>query len=202
MTKDELYKAHQINLPNGYMPNPEGHLNNQRDRVHFYHSWDLMLQHKLDTCLDIGCWDSWLPLMLIKKGLTAEGIELIPQLCEVGRNYASLNQLSYKVTQGFWTDENVIPQNKYDLISAYEVLEHVFLDDVSTFIAKMEQYASKYITISLPNSPHTLEPQHQWTPSDSIISSLFRGKKDLNIQYQEYPSMPHVPGNWFITYLI
>lgn len=196
---DNSYKLHDVTLPPDYMPIPGQHLNNPRDCEHYLNSLTIMMENDYHSILDIGCYDGWHPILLARDEYEVTGIEFIHSLVEAARRYAGVCDIkNVQFLESGWLTAQP-PKMQYDLITAYEVLEHVPLGTVDEWIAKMERYG-KTISISLPNQKHEENPQHQWTPTKELIDELFKGKNGLTIRYQEYPLTPTVPGNWFITY--
>lgn len=200
MTKS-IYELHDVVLPDGYMPSPGKHLANVRDCEHYLNSLDILTELAPDTpatVLDIGSWDGWLPLLLARDGYDVTAVEFIPALVEAGRLYARTFDIkNFVYMESDWLSSQPSKMS-YDLVTAYEVLEHVTLDVLPEHINKMERYG-RNISISLPDQDHHLNPQHQWTPTQGLIEDFFGKKKNVSIRYKTYPGST-IPSNWFVTY--
>ncbi len=190
---------HRVDIPDTYVPNPGAHLTNTRDCEHYLFTLEHAIQVNADTILDIGSYDGWHALLLALDGYKVTGVEFIPELVRAARRYIDMTKTpGVSFIEAGWL-EAVIPETKYDLITAYEVLEHVPLEEVPKWISKMEYYG-KRILISVPDQDHKLNPQHQWTPSMETIAPLFQRKKNFQIDYCTYPLNKSIPNNWFIRY--
>lgn len=198
MNRAEHLKKHEIALPAGYVPNPKAHLANPRDAYHF--QWARNELRDLPGCsiLDVGCWDGWLDFLLIGAGHFVHGVELMSDLADAARAYANQHRIpSYHAYTGFW--DGIELTRTYDVVACFETLEHVDLDLVPAWVAKMEATATKRILISLPDQDHRENAQHSWTPSLALCHDLFAGKRNLRIDYKDYPGT-EIPANFFIRW--
>jgi 2-polyprenyl-3-methyl-5-hydroxy-6-metoxy-1,4-benzoquinol methylase len=201
MNRTERQAAHAVQ--GTWVPNPDAHLKNSRDRYHFY--W-ICRQLGLDldgrynsgtTVIDIGCYDGWLDFLLIEAGFLVEGVELNPNLCESARNYAAQKKINYRVNQGFF--EDVAIDRRFEVAMCLETLEHIPLDMVPVYVAKMEAIATGTILISLPDQRHEENAQHLWTPSMDLILSMWGLKKNFEVTYKPYPGTD-IPANFLIRW--
>ncbi len=198
-----VYNLHNVNLPQNYKVNLFAHLENQRDNEHFITTLKCALDNNIATMLDIGSWDGWLPLLIARnfKSIHVSTCEWILNLLEAGEKYAKEHNVkNYYAYHGNWLDLPIENQIKWDLVTCFEVLEHVQLEQVNAFIQKIEQHA-KHIIISLPDQKHEDNKQHQWTPTKVLIEQLFQNKKNLQITYKKYVcAAAQIQSNWFIFY--
>lgn len=197
---NDIYNLHHVVLDPNYIPNPIAHLENPRDNEHFIFTLKLIQENNCKTILDIGSYDGWLPLLLARQIPTKffSTCEWVESLLAAGQKYAKLYDIkNYAAYHGDWLNIPIDFTGKWDLITCYEVLEHVPLDKIELFIKKMELYA-KTIAISLPDQKHEDNKQHQWTPKEHL-DVLFKNKKNLKIVYKKYVRFD-LPCNWFITY--
>lgn len=194
------YNLHHVDVPENYVPNPILHLENQRDNEHLVFALQIMYFNNYVSVFDIGSYTGWLPLLLTQDKFEVETCEWVKGLKESGERYANkMGIKNYKALQGSWLDiKDEDLRIGYDLVTAFEVLEHVEFEQVPAFIQKMELYA-KTVAISLPDQKKEDNQQHQWTPTLELINDMFKGKKKLNITYKKYLN-PQIPANWFIVY--
>ena len=194
-----IYYLHHIELPEGYECRPSQHLYNPRDNQHFIRTLKLMDNKKYTTLLDIGSWDGWLPLLLGHQNKTVTALEWVPDLSTATDRYAIYHFLPVTAMNGdFLYDTIQFGKSEFDLVTAYEVLEHIPIELVPKFIDKMNAVAQT-VMISLPNQDHNENGQHRWTPTEKLIRELFEDTQNLVIDYHEYLQTP-IPGNWFIQY--
>ena len=201
---------HQV--PGVWMPNPEAHLNSVRDRTHFEWAKNKIASlHDLmpDTLkiLDVGCYDGWLDFLLLDyfEATEIDGLELIPNLCASARAYVEANGIkNYRTIEGtLWAAGNPAHvRHDYDAILCFEMLEHIYLEEVPQFLILMEAInkPTGRILLSLPDQRHEDNPQHLWTPTKSVIDELLKNKKGATVEYKSYPGTD-IPGNFFIEYL-
>lgn len=198
MNRVEHIQRHQVRLTPEYMPNPRAHLQSERDRFHF--SWTLRQLALLPgaSILDVGCWDGWLGFLLMEEGFRVHGVELIPDLALAARRYAAaIKAKGYHVYQGFFDKLSI--NGSYDVVTCYEVLEHLPIELAAEYIEKMDALANRHCFVSLPDQRHEDNDQHQWTPSGDLIDELFWHKKNYALEYRDYPGTG-IPGNWMIRW--
>lgn len=196
MDKQERLEAHDVMVPPSYMPKPEQHLYNPRDRVHFETTKTQLALHHCHTNLDIGSYDGWLSFLLMQHGYDCDGVELVEGLAEASRRYAAVNHLPWCCYPGFFDDTTIT--KRYDCVTAYEVLEHIPEEDVPAYLDKIDSLAIKLVLISLPDQSHIDNPQHLYTPTQYTINKLM-GHRDYHLQVQTYPGTD-IPNNFFIAY--
>lgn len=194
---NEHYRLHNVQLPQGYMPSPGAHLSNHRDCEHYMHTLNVMMLNDYETILDVGSYDGWLPILLCRDGYQVTMLEFIVALADAAKTYKNVHKLdNLTILNAKWMDINIT--KPYDLITCYEVLEHVEITEAIEWIDKMDKLA-KTVSISLPDQKHEENNQHRWTPSIEIIESLFGNKKNYTCREIEYPGT-NIPKNFIITY--
>jgi len=199
MDKAERIKAHDLKIPEGYLPRPHSHLGNPRDAFHYSMTVEKLQEGQVQTVLDVGCFDGWLDFLLIDKGFKVTGLELIKALADAAKVYASRNFYQYKIYQGFFDEVEVT--ESFDAVICFETLEHIALSSLGNYLEKLESLAKKMVLISLPNEDYEKNPQHLWTPTKDLIGDLWSDRKDFFIKYKDYPNTD-IPGNWFISYRV
>lgn len=199
MSRAERLQAHAVS--ESWIPSPEAHLKSPRDAFHYWWTLDA-LGYDSDRgmndekILDVGAYDGWLDFLLIKNGYQVEGVELIPELCKSARMYAQTHNIKYQIHQGFFEDIQI--DRRFDVAICYEVLEHIPLDMVPAYVAKMEAIAES-IHISLPDQRHQDNPQHLWTPTFDLIRSMWGAKSHFLLTYKPYPGT-EIPANFMISW--
>ncbi len=207
MNRKELYALHDVYTPTGYMPNPEAHRANPRDLAHIETVVTALKYHCHQTWLDIGSWDGWLPFCVLHDYPSLMDVcmvEPVRSLSEGAKRYISSHKLSEcQAITGWWLDDEIDPMRSFDLVTCFETLEHVPLDEVPMFIEKMELFCDKEIIISLPDQPCEKNPQHRWTPNTETINRLFGDKYDsgLQVDHKKFEGS-NAPSNWFIRYRV
>jgi 2-polyprenyl-3-methyl-5-hydroxy-6-metoxy-1,4-benzoquinol methylase len=200
MNKSERITAHFMDFGPDYMPNPHGHLNNQRDLFHYEKALEFAERSAAKKILDVGCFDGWLDLLLIEKGYDLTGVELIPTLVSAGLLYALKHHIDYMIYLGFFEDIIFTDWEKFDMVMCLETLEHVDLEEtVPIYIEKMEALSLRGIFISLPDQDHGDNKQHLWTPTEKVLRDLWGKKRNLFVEYHQYDD-PNIPPNWLIYY--
>ena len=86
---------------------------------------------QVKSWLDIGCGYGFLLKWLLEQGIAAEGVELSSQEAEYARS-AGLP------VHGTLLSESGLPRNHYDVVSSFEVIEHI--SDPRTLLAEMAEY--------------------------------------------------------------
>ena len=190
-------------IPDTYMPNPISHLQGDRDRRHYEWALDMLKTHACKSWVDIGCWDGWLDFLLLDGMIDvspkAVGVELVPELALAANRYGNKQ---FKCLTGAWHDvaDGNFKNETFDAAIAFEVLEHVPFSEVAAYVYKIEEKA-KLILISLPDQKLTDNPQHCWTPTESLIRAMWEDKKQFNITRFDYPET-NIPGNWMISWKV
>lgn len=197
----EIYNKHHLNIPPSYIPDPERHLRGLRDIRHHQMTVRLIQEYKVYDYLDLGSFNFWLPLLIAERNTEVQvtGIEWLYAFVLSARKYAACKQLKNftpihgDVTEGIQID------NKFSMVSAYEILEHVRYEEVPAIIDDMEAHTSPggICAVSLPDQG-TENPQHQWLADKHTIADLFAHRNPIAIQEWGYPPAVKLPMNYFI----
>jgi len=202
-------KAHAVSLPPGYAPNPEAHLGNVRDRVHFDRAFRWLTSIGARTVLDVGSYDGWLDFLLTAKGFSMTGVELIQDLADAALRYAERNFLPYEVQVGDFLELNVGREfadeddphdgRRWDAVICFETLEHMPLEDAKECARRFAEVATKGVIISLPEQRHEDNAQHLWTPTSWLIHEIWGGLPGYDMERVPYPGTT-IPSNWFVRH--
>ncbi len=197
MNRQERIEAHDVPLDQMYLPSPQAHMRNARDNAHYEIALDVLRTAEAKTALDVGCYDGWLPFLLMDQGFRITGVELIKSLAEAARRYADRNFYPLEVHQGFFDELEF--KDTYDAGMCFETLEHVDLDIAQQYVEKLETLCRKSVVISLPDQKHDDNPQHLWTPTEQLIKELWGSKSDFKMWRIDYPKT-EIPANWFFVF--
>lgn len=199
MTEPNTMDLHRVTLPENYIPSPGSHLTNTRDCEHYLYSLENAMEINADTILDVGSYDGWHALLLALDGYNVTAVEFIHELIQATQRYIDVTKsASVSLIEADWLSAK-LPNTRYDMITIYEVLEHVPMSEVPKWVDKADYYG-KRILVSLPDQSHELNPQHQWTPTKELILQLFGSKKNFKIEYSTYPLNKTIPNNWLVSY--
>jgi len=107
--------------------------------------WDIirdvvMSTVKPQSLLDVGCSRGWFVQRMINVGVAAEGIDMSKAAidrCAPGmKNYiqpARIQEIS----------------RKFDTVISFDVMEHIFLEDIPGFIAALKERAEKHLVLNI-----------------------------------------------------
>jgi 2-polyprenyl-3-methyl-5-hydroxy-6-metoxy-1,4-benzoquinol methylase len=195
----ERMAVHSRGIKDGHVPYPEVHLTSPRDRFHFDWTLKTLKETGSLTTLDIGVFDGWLDFLLSGCGFYPTGIELVPALAEAANRYAQAINVKYTCHCGFF-DKIDLHGQRFDAVMAYEVLEHIPLDDVPAYVARMEQHARNAVMISLPDQSHLVNDQHLWTATEELIFKMWSSKPNFEILKVDFGM--GIPDDWFIKWAV
>jgi len=151
---------------------------------HFIDAIDWKNHFKPGKVLEIGCGLGPRVFAMNNIGLNATGIEI--STYAVGKTFSP-----GKVFYG-----NIVTldpkQNKYDLIVAYDVLEHIHYNDLPKAINNIKQMALKNVLISVPvigdpnleaDSTHKIKQTKKWWINEFISFGFKLKETPVNFQY-------------------
>jgi 2-polyprenyl-3-methyl-5-hydroxy-6-metoxy-1,4-benzoquinol methylase len=132
---------------------------------------------KKGKILDIGCGCGSFLLAAQKKGYTVWGIDMDNRMIEIGKKWGVKNILVASFEQYYKTTKQ-----KFDIITLFDVLEHI--ENPNVFLVQIKEllYPNGYIVITVPNSKRPIltkredwdyPPRHltRWTKK-SLINFL------------------------------
>lgn len=202
--RQERMAAHAVQLPKGYLPDPDRHLNSIRDLTHFLKAKKWLSDIGAKTVLDVGCYDGWLDFLLIREGFSVTGVEMIPELADAAVRYADRNFIPYTVYNShvldacpyFLCDDT---QTQYDAVVCFETLEHMTIEEAKTAAGYLNSWARKGVMVSLPDQGHNQNPQHLWSPTVDVIQDIWGKMTGYAVEHVPYPGTT-IPANYFIKY--
>lgn len=131
----------------------------------------------IKSSLDIGTFDGLLPLELGTLGINATGIDINRNFITKGIEYKEANKVeNVKLLSGVALEE--FDGGKYDLITAFEVIEHVL--DLDVFYKKIDELLNNggHLLISTPHKngkygEYNLDAHHlRFFDEESLAKSL------------------------------
>lgn len=202
----ESRKMHNLDLHNNHIDSfhslqlPEQRWDGgTRDKEHIRYT----MQHAKSgmRVLDVGSADGWLLLYLAKQGCQATGLEFVDRGLDWTDSQAKRLGVSVETKFGFLEEiDQIFEGRSFDLILAYEILEHVDYLWLPWYLEKMEKLlaAGGKILVSLPDQDANFNSEHLWSPNLNLIEKVFTPKK-AKIEWVSIPNH-EIPGNWFISY--
>lgn len=129
------------------------------------------------SSLDVGCGNGAFVAALRDRGFDASGIDFSERAIAAGARHFHLNQL-YAISVEAFAERH--PDRKFDLITAFEVLEH--MDDSAAFVDRLKGLLRPggWLIVSVPNRerfPRLLNegdlPPHHFTRWSTRVISTF-----------------------------
>ncbi len=141
-------RVHLLDIPNIIL----NHYDIDRDEIYFSLNRDLQVKHFIDaihwkdffkckTAIELGCGMGMRIYATNKVGIDTDGIEISQFACKKGL-------ATERIKQGDVTKIKL--GKKYDLIIAYDLLEHLKYEDLDKVIKLMIEHSNKHLLISVP----------------------------------------------------
>lgn len=143
------------------------------------HRWQWALSHleklKVSTVLDVGSWTGRFAVCLKNKGFAVECLEGNPDVVDYFRTVSDIpcHNLLF---------EDFVPKQKYDAITLFEVIEHVY--DMERFLAKLEECTDGYLLLSTPSDTGCFADEndiHLWLANEQSIRETFKNWNILDL---------------------
>lgn len=142
---------------------------NYQKMTKMYHQYIKFLKlHSADRILDVGCGEGFFLEALAEAGLHSEGCDLSPQQIEAAKNRG----LNAYITDNLYT--NII-DNRYDIITLFDVLEHIPVDQQILALQTLRQKLKPggQILIRVPNASSMFAGHYRyvdWTHYSSFTT--------------------------------
>lgn len=149
---EEYRKAYQdIKCDDCEIIEPEGVALNAQLRYWRY-EWILgeMVKEGAESMMDLGCYVGSVVLTAANRGIRGCGVDFTPRVIEVAKKRASKFGLEEK-TSFYVGDVTTFDKEKADVVSSFEVLEHVV--DPGAYLVHIANLANKWGYVSTPNGP-------------------------------------------------
>jgi SAM-dependent methyltransferase len=116
-------------------------------RIRDYHKWAIASLPIRGKLLDIGCGEGVFVNYAIKKGFDAYGIDFSKEAIDLGKRWYGLNTLFNCSVSEL---KKAVKVSEFDVITFFEVLEH--LDKLKEFLSEVKMLLKKdgYIAVSVP----------------------------------------------------
>jgi polysaccharide pyruvyl transferase WcaK-like protein len=120
-----------------------------------WEGWDvirrLILQTmKPETLMDAGCGRGWFLQRMIQAGVKAEGIDT---------SRAAYSTCAPGVKEHFKVGTfQDLAHRRFDVVTAFDVMEHVFEEDLETVIATLKKCAGKFLVLNICAAPDDEKP--------------------------------------------
>jgi len=104
------------------------------------------IKNEVDKALDIGCGEGYVTKHIHDMGINVEGVDVSEDVIELAR--VRYPEIKFTVKSIYELSKY---KEKYDMVFAIEVLEH--LDSPRKAVEELKKVSRKYIFISVPNEP-------------------------------------------------
>lgn len=103
---------------------------------------DLVIKHtNPKSLIDVGCARGWFLKRMIDAGVTAHGVDMSTAA------WAEPAQgMQEHIKVGMVAD---VAHRRYDVVTVFDVMEHIYLDDLSDAISAIKNAAGKYIVLNI-----------------------------------------------------
>lgn len=162
---------------------------------------DLILQKiKPNSLLDVGCGRGWFLKSMIEGGVKAQGIDVS---AAAWADCAPGMQQHMKV--GSTKD---LSHRRFDVLTVFDVMEHIFEDDLPDAIEALKQAAGKYIIFNICAAPddedsHTIKkgepiPQElEWLAVSGHVTIRYRSWWKAKLEDEDWESDEEMTDEWF-----
>ena len=113
---------------------------------------------KSGTFLDVGCGDGALTELMCSEDRKVLGLDLEPN------PWIAANATSIP-----------FPDNEFDYVTAFEILEHLYDDDLPKAIAEIKRVAKKKIFVSVPVGRSIFHHSHLRFFTEAMLADIFPG---------------------------
>lgn len=146
---EEIYKT--APLDDAHLIEPESVAINPSTKYDRY-GWIMQELHdeKPESYMDLACYVGSLPIYAASIGINAYGVDMTDRAVEIAIERAKKSGLDKKATF-FQGDVTKFDTVKADLVSAFEVFEHV--PDPKAFVKHLLSIANKYVYLTTPDGP-------------------------------------------------
>lgn len=167
--------------------------------------WDviknvIMEKMKPDSLLDVGCGRGWFLKRMVDIGVKAQGIDMSTT---AWAHAVAGMQPHIKVGE-----LNDIKHRRFDVVTAFDVMEHIFEEDLKEAIKALKESAGKFIIFNICAAPdnediHTLKkgepiPQEmEWCAVSGHVLIRHRSWWKAKMEDEDWESDEQMTDSWF-----
>jgi len=105
------------------------------------------------SMLDVACSFGFLTAALYDKGWNAWGVDI----SKAALQHAPI-RVKDKIVEGSATNMFMFQENQFQLVTAFDILEHLYIEEIYVAIAEISRVASEGVLIRLPVPSYNAEP--------------------------------------------
>lgn len=181
---EEHVKAYDIPVPDAVYIEPEQVIDNPGARYARY-GWivDELEVNKPKTYIDLGCYVGSLPCYAATKGIISTGVDLTRGSLDVAKQRALKRGLDVNFVQH---DVTTFNEGKYDMVSSFEVFEHVINPQQYIHHLASLTNAGGWVYITTPDGPFgngegnlNMKGGWEWKEGDGCRGHLYCFNKKI-----------------------
>jgi polysaccharide pyruvyl transferase WcaK-like protein len=162
---------------------------------------DLIIEKmKPNTLLDVGCARGWFLMRMIEAGVKAQGIDMSTAAWS---NAVPGMQQYMKV--GTTKD---LSHRRFDVLTVFDVMEHIFEEDLPEAIESLKQAAGRYIVFNICAAPddedsHTIRKgkpvpnEMEWLAVSGHVTIRYRSWWKAKLEDEDWESDEEMTDAWF-----
>jgi hypothetical protein len=155
---------------------------------------------KPDSLIDIGCGRGWFLKRMVDAKVKAQGIDMSAAAwaeCAPGM------QEHIKVGR-----VNEVSHRRFDVVTAFDVMEHIYLEDLDEAVAAMKQAAGKYIVMNICaarddedvftiKKGEPVPPELEWLAVSGHVTIRHRSWWKNRLEDEDWESDEDMTDTWF-----
>jgi len=170
-----------------------------------WEGWDLikdLIMEKMSpsSLLDVGCGRGWFLKRMIDSDVQAQGIDMS---AAAWRDCAPKMQQHIKIG-----DLGDVKHRRFDVVTSFDVMEHIFEEDIPSAIEALKESAGKYIVFNICAAPddqeaHTIkkgEPipnDMEWLAVSGHTTIRHRAWWKARLEDKDWESDEEMTDSWF-----
>jgi polysaccharide pyruvyl transferase WcaK-like protein/SAM-dependent methyltransferase len=170
-----------------------------------WEGWDvirdlIMEKMKPESLLDIGCGRGWFLSRMVDAGIEAQGIDM-----STAAWMHSAPGMQKHIKIGELGD---IRHRRFDVVAVFDVMEHIFEEDIADAIKALKESAGKYIVFNICASPdneniHTIKKgqpvsqEMEWLGVSGHVTIRYRSWWKARLEDDDWESDEEMTNEWF-----